>query len=77
MKAIAYVGLGSTTPVEVEFTGEDIKRGYGYVTCFECDGIGIWDYYPNGFFDYDKEIPLGTEFQCINCKGTGKVLINC
>ena len=77
MKAIAYVGWYRETPIEVEVTEEDIKRGYAYVPCFECEGIGIWDYYPDDYFDYEKDVSTGKEFQCINCKGTGKVLINC
>jgi hypothetical protein len=77
IKAIAYVGFWSTTPIEVEVTEQDTERGYAYVPCFECEGTGIWDYYPKDFFDYEKEIPVGKEFQCINCKCTGKVLINC
>jgi hypothetical protein len=77
MKSTAYLGWYREIPIEVEVTEEDIKRGYAHVPCFECEGIGIWDYYPNSYFDYDKEIPTGKEFQCIDCKGTGKVLINC
>lgn len=77
MKVIAYLGWYRETPIEVEITEEDVERGYGFVPCFECEGTGIWDYYPDDYFDYEKEIPTGKEFQCINCKGTGKVLINC
>ena len=77
MKAIAYLGFYRETPEEVEVTKDDIKQGYAYVPCFECEGTGIWDYYPDNYFDYEKEIPTGKYFQCVDCKGTGKVLINC
>ena len=77
MKAIAYLGFSRKTPTEVEVAEEDIKNGYSYVPCFECEGTGIWDYYPDDFFNYKDNSPTGKDFQCINCKGTGRVLINC
>jgi hypothetical protein len=77
MKFIVYLGFNRETPIEVEVTKQDIERGYAFVHCFECEGTGIWDYYPDDFFDYDKVIPKGKDFQCVDCKGTGKVLINC
>lgn len=77
MKVMAYLGFNREIPMEVEVAKQDIERGYAFVYCFECEGTGIWDYYPNDYFDYDKEIPKGKDFQCVDCKGTGKVLINC
>lgn len=76
MKAIAYLGWIRTTPIEVEVTKGDIKRGYAYVPCFECEGTGIWNYYPDGYFPLGY-VPTRTDLSCTTCKGTGKVLIDC
>lgn len=35
------------------------------IPCLECEGTGIWDYFP-------EEIPA---HQCVSCKGTGKQYI--
>lgn len=77
MKTDLYTGSHAVIKIKIKVAKEDIKRGIKYIPCLECEGTGIWDYYPNDFFDYEKEIPTGKEFQCINCKGTGKILINC
>lgn len=39
--------------------------------CFECNGTGIWDFYPS---DYT---PTKDELICVDCKGAGAVFINC
>lgn len=65
MKAILYVGFYRNTEVPVELNNEDVYNGYKYIECLECEGRGIWDY-----VDY---IPIEN---CVNCKGTGKILIN-
>lgn len=41
---------------------KDSLLGYKLVSCFECDGTGI-------FTGMEEEI-------CVNCKGTGKIYIN-
>ena len=76
MKVVAYLGWYRETPVEVEIAKEDIKRGYSYIPCFECEGTGIWDYYPDDYFPIGY-VPIKTDLSCVVCKGTGKVLINC
>lgn len=65
MKAILYVGWGRETEVEIEVNKCDSELGFTYIKCLECDGSGVWD-----FIEY---IPSD---KCVDCKGTGKVLIN-
>jgi len=77
MKVIAYLGWYRETPMKVKVTRQNIKQDYGFVPCFECEGTGIWDYYPKDYFQHEGRNPTIEDFQCINCKGTGKVLINC
>lgn len=66
---IAYVGWFRTTEVVVKDpTLEEQIIGCMLVNCFECGGTGRWPYHPEqkGKFAIPK---------CINCKGTGTVLI--
>ena len=65
MKALLYVGFYRNTEVPIEINNKDIVNGYKHVKCLECEGTGIWN-----FLDY-----LPAE-DCVNCKGTGKILIN-
>jgi DnaJ-class molecular chaperone len=76
MKAIVYLGWYRETSVKVDITKEDVKRGYVFVPCFECEGTGVWNYYPDDYFP-NGYIPTKKELRCTTCKGTGKVLINC
>ena len=39
--------------------------GVGECDCVECDGSGWWDYGPPG-----------TEDLCVDCKGTGRILVS-
>lgn len=63
---IAYLGFTRDTEVEVE--PEDLGCGAGRVSCFECGGDGDWT-------KFHPEPELGP-FQCVDCKGTGSVLIS-
>lgn len=65
MEAILYVGFYRNTEVSININKEDIFNGYKAIKCLECEGTGIWDY-----VDY-----LPAE-DCVNCKGTGTILIN-
>ena len=67
MDAIAYIGNLRTTEVPVTITEADIILGLAFVPCFECDGTGWWDYAPYAVPGAD----------CVDCKGLGKVTINC
>lgn len=63
---IAYLGFRRETEIEVE--PEDLGCGAGRVTCFECGGDGDWT-------KFHPEPELGP-YPCVECKGTGKVLIS-
>lgn len=65
MKSIIYTGWYKTTEVKIDVDENDSLLGYKYINCLECNGTGIWD-----FVEYT---PLD---KCVNCKGTGKILIN-
>lgn len=65
MKSIIYTGWYRTTEVKIDVDENDSLVGYKHINCLECNGTGIWD-----FVEY---IPLD---KCVNCKGTGKILIN-
>lgn len=71
MIAIACLGFSRVTDIEININTEDIKNGYMKTDCFECNGTGIWDFYPS---DYT---PTKDELICVDCKGTGAVFINC
>jgi hypothetical protein len=42
MTMIAY--LGSSRETDVAVATDDLGCGAGAVTCFECQGRGVWDY---------------------------------
>lgn len=65
MKTVIYVGWNRNTEILVDVNENDSERGFTYVNCLECNGTGMWD-----FLEY---IPAD---ECVNCKGTGKILIN-
>ena len=60
-----HAGLNHVTAVEVDVT--IIADGIGQIECFECDGRGTWDYGP-------VEEPI---VDCVKCKGTGRILVDC
>jgi hypothetical protein len=64
--AIAYVGYHRTTEVPVQPV--DRGCGAGEVPCFECGGTGDWTpFHPE---------PEKGPFQCVECKGTGRLLVS-
>lgn len=63
---IAYLGFARDT--EVECSPRDLGCGAGEVQCFECGGDGDWT-------KFHPEPETGPH-PCVNCKGTGKVLIS-
>lgn len=63
MKMIVYCGFHRTTEVEVEV--KDLGLGAGEIDCLECGGDGDWTKY------HPENIPT----VCVECKGTGKILI--
>lgn len=65
---IAYLGFLRTTEVEVDPI--DLGCGAGQVTCFECGGDGDW----TKFHPEPHLFPDG--LACVDCKGTGKILIS-
>lgn len=60
----AYVGFERETGVGVEVL--DRGAGAGEVDCFECSGTGDWPFHPD---------PALRDLKCVDCKGTGRVLI--
>lgn len=63
----AYLGFSRMTEVEVEPV--DLGCGAGEVPCFECGGEGDWTKF------HPEPETLGGPLQCVDCKGTGRVLI--
>lgn len=61
----AYLGWRRETPFACEV--RRIAPGVGEVDCFECGGSGDWT-------QFHPEPHLGP-FECVTCKGTGKILI--
>jgi DnaJ-class molecular chaperone len=63
---LAFVGFYHTTEVEINVV--DLGNGAGQTTCFECGGTGDWTpYHPE---------PETGPYQCVQCKGTGRILIS-
>jgi DnaJ-class molecular chaperone len=60
----AFVALDCETPVQVDV--ERLGAGAGEVVCFKCSGSGVW--------------PLPRELYpvriCVECKGSGFVLVS-
>ncbi len=65
---IAYLGFLRETEVEVHPV--DLGAGAGEVPCFECLGTGDW----TRFHPEPHLFPDG--LPCVDCKGTGKVLVS-
>lgn len=62
----AYLGFLRDT--EVSVLPIDLGCGAGQVTCFECGGTGDWTpFHPE---------PENGPYSCVDCKGTGKILIS-
>jgi hypothetical protein len=62
--AIVYCGSRRETEVAVEPV--DRGCGAGEIACLECRGTGVWAF-------AEPEIPAGP---CVDCKGTGRVLVS-
>lgn len=65
---VAYRGWSRDT--EVEIAPVDLGCGAGEVTCFECGGDGDWTKF------HPEPESLTEPLRCVDCKGTGKVLIS-
>ena len=63
--AIVYRGRMRNTPVRVSV--RRLTPEIGEIDCIECGGDGRWDYGPT---------PAEC-CACVECKGTGKVLVDC
>lgn len=61
MKINIYLGF-SRIPYRVKY--KITKDIFIESKCFECNGTGIWDFYPD---DY----PFEKNTKCTQCKGTG------
>lgn len=48
--------------IKVDCTNMFVK-----INCPECGGSGIWNFYPEEY---------GAETSCINCKSTGKTIVD-
>ncbi len=62
----AYCALNCDTIIEVNV--HEIGAGAGRVPCFECEGDGNWG-------KFAPEI-VGSDGLCVDCKGTGFILIS-
>lgn len=63
---IGYFGFRRDTEIEVKPV--DLGCGAGRIDCIECEGTGDWTrFHPE---------PENGPYQCVVCKGTGKVLIS-
>lgn len=60
------VYCGSLRETEVILSVEDLGNGAGRIACLECYGTGLWAF-------MEPEIPA---FPCVECKGTGKILVS-
>lgn len=60
----AYLGFRKTTAVECEV--EDLGCGAGRTKCFECGGTGDWTPF------HPENVPT----VCVECKGSGLVLVS-
>lgn len=69
MKMIGYFGFKRETAIELEVV--DLGCGAGQITCPECGGDGDWKK-----FHPDPTIFGDDPYPCVDCKGTGKVLIS-
>jgi hypothetical protein len=65
---VAYLGWWRATEVEIDPV--DLGCGAGEVACFECGGDGDWTK-----FHPDETFEPGS-MPCVDCKGTGKVLVS-
>ena len=65
-RMIVYLGTKKETEHECEV--EILPCGAGRITCPECGGDGDWTkYHPE---------PDSGPYQCVDCKGTGKILVS-
>lgn len=64
MRMIVYCGWTRTTEVAMDV--EDLGSGAGRTRCLECGGLGVWAL-------MEPEIPASA---CVDCKGTGKILVS-
>lgn len=65
---VAYLGHSRTTEVAVE--PSDLGCGAGEIPCFECGGDGDWTKF------HPEPKTLSEPLKCIDCKGTGRVLVS-
>ena len=62
----AYLGMLRETPFACEV--RHAMPGVGSVDCFECGGSGDWtEFHPE---------PETGPYQCVTCKGTGRIFIS-
>ena len=64
----AYLGWKRET--EVSVSPCDLGCGAGEVACFECGGDGDWTKF------HPEPHKLSAPMKCVECKGTGKVLVS-
>lgn len=62
--------LGGHRSTEVAVVPVDLGCGAGLVTCFECGGDGDWTKV------HPEPETLSEPLRCVDCKGTGKVLVS-
>lgn len=68
MEMTAYLGVLRET--EVPCVVVDLGCGAGETTCFECGGDGDWTKF------HPEPETLPAPIACVDCKGTGRVLIS-
>jgi hypothetical protein len=69
------VYCGWTRETEVECVVVDLGCGAGQIDCLECLGDGDWKKFLN-----EEQVacmcPGDTPYPCVDCKGTGKMLVS-
>jgi hypothetical protein len=63
---LIYCALNCDTPVEDDVV--DLGAGAGEIHCLECGGDGNWG-------KFAPEI-VGIDCKCLDCKGTGRLLVS-
>lgn len=79
MQTIGYFGWYRNNEIPINVTEKDIELSITKIKCIECNGVGKV-LIPNGHSGilYSEEYPCPMKVcDCVVCKGSGYVYINC